>query len=141
MAARITARYRKDGYLLSYATVPPQDVEAGMVRLAVVEGRVGRILITGGGPDSAAFESIAAPLLKDTPLQSVTLQRVIGLLRDYPGVQITDITLSRIDAEAGIYALKVTLKRNRARAFMYSDNRGTDSIGRTRLYSSLSYHR
>jgi hemolysin activation/secretion protein len=138
MAARITERYRKDGYLLSYATVPPQDVQAGMVRFSVVEGRVGTILINGEGIDRPALEAIAKPLLKDAPLQSSTLERVIGLIRDYPGVQITDIALSRTDAEAGIYALKITLKNNRARAFTYIDNRGTQSVGRVRIYSSFS---
>lgn len=138
MAGRLTERYRKAGYLLSYATVPPQNVEAGMVRLAVVEGRVGKIVIAGGGSDEPALEAIAAPLLKDAPLRSSTLERVIGLMRDYPGIQITDIALSRADADAAIYALKITLKRNRARAFAFVDNRGTRSAGRTRLYSSAS---
>src|SRR5688572_17246539 len=36
MAERITERYRQSGYLLSYATVPSQSVQAGIVRLAIV---------------------------------------------------------------------------------------------------------
>ena len=138
MAARLTERYRKGGYLLSYATVPPQDVEAGMVRLSVVEGRVGTILIVGAGTERSALEAIAAPLLKAAPLQASTLERVIGLIRDHPGIQIKDITLSRTDAEAGIYSLKILLKSNRSHAFAYVDNRGTQSVGRTRLYLSTS---
>src|SRR6185295_6792746 len=38
MADAITGRYRQAGYLLSYAMVPTQNVEVGMVRLSVVEG-------------------------------------------------------------------------------------------------------
>ena len=47
MADRITERYRQTGYLLSYATVPTQDVQAGMVRLSIVEGRIGNIIVKG----------------------------------------------------------------------------------------------
>jgi hemolysin activation/secretion protein len=139
IAARITERYRDSGFLLSYATVPSQDVEAGMVRVDVVEGRIGSLAIAGGDADEAAIEAIAAPLLKEVPLKSATLERAIGLMRDYPGVTVADVALSRTDAEAGIYALKITLKRNRTRAFTYMDNRGTQSAARTRLYTSASF--
>src|SRR6185295_1018976 len=35
LAARITRRYRDSGYLLSYASIPAQNVEAGIVSLDV----------------------------------------------------------------------------------------------------------
>ena len=138
MAARITDHYRRTGYLLSYAVVPSQSVEAGMVRVAVVEGRIGDVSVTGAGPDEGAIEAIAAPLLQDSPLKASTLERALGLMRDFPGLKVTDVALVRTDAQAGIYALKITLKRDRARAFVYSDNRGTDSVGKMRFYSSAS---
>lgn len=138
MAARITERYRHSGYLLSYATIPAQSVEAGMVRLAVVEGRIGNVTITGAGPDQAALEAMAAPLLDETPLRLTTLERTIGLIRDFPGLKVTDVALMRSDFAAGIYRLRITVSRDRTRALAYMDNRGTDSIGRLRYYSSLS---
>ncbi len=49
IANAITARYRHAGFLLSYATVPAQNVAAGMVRLAVVEGRISDLSIEGAG--------------------------------------------------------------------------------------------
>lgn len=138
LAGRITQRYRQSGYLLSYASIPPQNVEAGMVRLSVTEGKIGRVTVDGAGSDGAAVEAIAAPLLQDAPLKAATLERVIGLIRDFPGLSVTDIALSRSDAEAGFYALKIRVKRNRVRSFTYTDNRGTQSIGHMRFYSSVS---
>ena len=138
MAARITDQYRRTGYVLSYAVVPPQNVEAGMIRVAVVEGRIGSVSVSGAGAEQGAIESIAAPLLHDSPLKVSTLERALGLMRDLPGLSVTDVALLRTDAQAGLYALRITVKQDRLRGFVYSDNRGTDSVGRMRFYSSAS---
>jgi hemolysin activation/secretion protein len=138
MADRITERYRQTGYLLSYATVPTQDVQAGMVRLAIVEGRIGNIIVKGAGADQLAVEAIAAPLLADTPLRASTLERTIGLVRDFPGLRVIDATLARSGSDSALYDLKITVARDRARAFAYMDNRGSDETGRLRVFSSAS---
>jgi len=138
MADRITERYRQTGYLLSYATVPTQDVQAGMVRLSIVEGRIGNIIVKGAGADQLAVEAIAAPLLADTPLRASTLERTIGLVRDFPGLRVIDATLARSGADSALYDLKITVARDRARALTYMDNRGSDDTGRLRVFSSAS---
>jgi hemolysin activation/secretion protein len=138
VAARITEHYRQTGYVLSYAVVPSQNVEAGMVRIAVVEGRIGNVTFKGAGTEQGALEAIAAPLLQNAPLRTSTLERVLGLMRDFPGLKVTDVALLRTDVEAGLYALNITVKRDRYHALAYSDNRGTESVGRMRFYSSAS---
>jgi hemolysin activation/secretion protein len=139
IAARISDRYRRTGYLLSYAMVPSQNIEAGMARLAVVEGRIGSVTLEGAGADSAAVEAIAAPLMEDAPLRGTTLERAIGLIRDFPGLKVTDVALTRSGMFADVYALKIKVVRDRVRGLGYMDNRGTDSIGRSRLYTSTSF--
>jgi hemolysin activation/secretion protein len=42
-ADRVSAFYRRHGYLVARAYVPPQQIESGVVRIAVSEGRYGRI--------------------------------------------------------------------------------------------------
>ena len=138
IAARITDRYRKAGYLLSYAMVPAQDVRAGIVRIAVVEGLVDTIRIEGAGNGLSTVEAIAAPLLKDVPLRDRTLERAIGLVRDLPGFTVVDASLTRSDADARRHALKIVVARDPIRALAYTDNRVTDENGRIRLYSSAS---
>jgi len=138
IASRITQQYRETGYVLSYAVVPPQNVEAGMVRIDVVEGRIGKVTINGAGAEQGAIESITEPLVHNSPLKASTLERAMGLIRDLPGIKLTDVALLRTDAEAGIYALKITVKRDRSRGFVYSDNRGTEGSAGMRLYSSAS---
>ncbi|MFL6762250.1 MAG: ShlB/FhaC/HecB family hemolysin secretion/activation protein [Sphingomicrobium sp.] len=138
MAQAITARYRQTGYLLSYAMVPQQNVDAGMVRLAVVEGRIDKVSVQGAGSAHAAIEAIAAPLLNGQPVRGASLERTIGLIRDFPGVTVGDIALMRSDAGGGRYTLKISVVPDRFRAFTYADNRGTGSIGHSRVYNSFS---
>lgn len=138
MADRITDRYRRTGYLLSYATVPTQDVKAGMVRLSIVEGRIGNVIVKGAGADQLAVEAITAPLLADRPLRSRTLERTIGLVRDFPGLIVADVALARSAENSALYDLKITVARDRARGFAYMDNRGSDKVGRMRFFSSAS---
>jgi hemolysin activation/secretion protein len=138
MADAITAEYRRTGYLLSYAMVPTQSVEAGMVRLAVVEGRIDKVTIQGGGSAQRTLEAFAAPLVQGGPLKGAALERAIGLIRDFPGLTVTDVALMRSDVEGGRYTLKISVVPQRVRAFTYADNRGTGSIGRSRVYNSLA---
>jgi hemolysin activation/secretion protein len=138
MAQAITARYRQTGYLLSYAIVPSQNVEAGMVRLAVVEGRIDKVSVQGAGSAQGAIEAIAAPLVNGAPLRNGALERAIGLIRDFPGVTVTDIALMRSGIEGGRYTLKITVAPDRVRGFSYADNRRTGSIGHSRVYNSVS---
>lgn len=137
MAAAITAQYHRTGYLLSYATVPTQNVEAGMVRLSVVEGRISNVTVQGAGSAEAAVAAIAAPLLQAGPLKSEELERTIGLVRDFPGLKVTDVALVRSDI-TGAYTLKLAMAQDRTRGFAYFDNRGTGSIAQSRSYNSLS---
>jgi hemolysin activation/secretion protein len=138
MADSITKRYRQAGYLLSYAMVPAQRVDAGMVRLSVVEGRIRDVRVQGAGAAQGAIEAMASPLVKGGPLKSAELERAIGLVRDFPGVTVTDVALMKSDAEAGLYTLKITVAPDRIRAFTYADNRGTGSIGHSRVYNSFA---
>jgi hemolysin activation/secretion protein len=139
IAARITDRYRKEGYLLSYAVVPPQSVQAGIVRIAVFEGQVTALQVEGAGPGRAAIEAAAAPLLKEVPLRAATLERAIGLIRDMPGFTVVDVRLARSDRNPALHSLKIIVARNPIRAFAYSDNRGIDQAARLRFYSSVSF--
>lgn len=109
-----------------------------MVRLAIVEGRIDRVAVQGAGSAQGAIEAIAAPLISRGPLKNSTLERTLGLIRDLPGLRVTDIALMRSDVEAGLYTLKISVAPDRTRALAYADNRGTGSIGKLRVYNSFA---
>ena len=139
IAEQITKHYHRAGYLLSYAMVPAQDVQAGIVRIVVVEGRVEAVSVDGAGADVTAVRAAAAPVLRDAPLRASTLERTIGLIRDTPGYTVVDVGLGRSDEAAGLHALKLVVALDRVRAFAYVDNRTTAGNGRMRAYSSASH--
>ena len=139
IAARITERYRKEGYLLSYAVVPPQSVQAGIVRIAVLEGQIASLQVEGAGAGQSAIEAAAAPLLAEVPLRAATLERTIGLIRDMPGYTVVDVRLARSNKNPALHSLKIIVARNPVRAFAYSDNRGIDKGARLRFYSSVAF--
>ena len=49
IANQITARYRNDGYILSQAVVPQQQIRDGVVQIQIVEGRIARVVIRDEG--------------------------------------------------------------------------------------------
>lgn len=133
LADRITAAYRQAGFLVALAYLPPQDIDSnGTLRIQVIEGTVGRVLVRGSQryrDDQLAASSL--PLI-GRPLRQQELERAIGHARDLPGVSIspalqpgehtgeTDIVLFAEDAERP-YEISAGLS-----------NHGTDSTGRYR---------
>ncbi|AJG19849.1 Hemolysin activation/secretion protein associated with VreARI signaling system [Cupriavidus basilensis] len=87
-ADRITAYYHEHGYLLARAFLPPQDIEDGMVRLEVMEGRYGRIVLQN---KSRAFDGVLRqPLSKlrsGEAVHSAELESSLLLLNDIPGAE------------------------------------------------------
>ncbi|MNO56472.1 Heme/hemopexin transporter protein HuxB precursor [compost metagenome] len=86
---RLTERYRQEGYLLSYAYLPPQDIAEGRVRVVLVEGYIHDVDLEGDiGPASAYLEQLLARLKTERPLTGATLDRYIGLAARVPGVTL-----------------------------------------------------
>jgi len=55
LAERVNALYRAKGVVTAQAVVPPQDVSAGIVRIRLVEGRLGEIRLDGNENTSERF--------------------------------------------------------------------------------------
>lgn len=138
IATAITDRYRQAGYLLSYAVVPRQSVQSGIVHIQIVEGFVSRIQLVGDAKTGGAVRKIFSPLAAERPLRAKTLERIIGLGRDVPGVIISDVQISRSAEVPAQHLLTVVLAKDRFRALSYGDNRGTITNARLRSYSSFS---
>ncbi|ARU89914.1 ShlB/FhaC/HecB family hemolysin secretion/activation protein [Pseudomonas sp. M30-35] len=85
----ITQRYQDDGYLLSYAYLPPQSFNDGVVRVVLVEGYVKNYELRG---DIGSVSSYARKLLDkiqgERPLTRKTFERYTTLLTMIPGVSV-----------------------------------------------------
>jgi len=89
VAARITAYYRRHGYLLSRAYIPAQDVRDNTVEIAVIEGHLAEILVTNESPVAGSLITRYMEHLRSTgPVEGHALERSLLLLSDLPGVEV-----------------------------------------------------
>ncbi|MFL6931341.1 MAG: ShlB/FhaC/HecB family hemolysin secretion/activation protein [Xanthobacteraceae bacterium] len=115
LAQRITARYGRDGYVLSRAVVPPQNLNAqgATIRIQVIEGYVDKVV----WPEKLAryrnfFAAYEAKIVADRPANIRTLERYLLLLGDLPGFKVsTKLEASKTQLAASILVVEVTEKR------------------------------
>ncbi|MBF6027919.1 ShlB/FhaC/HecB family hemolysin secretion/activation protein [Pseudomonas sp. P115] len=85
----ITRRYQEDGYLLSYAFLPEQKFEGGLVQVVLVEGYIRDYQLQGDiGSVSAYVDKLAEKLKAERPLTRKTFERYTTLMSAIPGVTL-----------------------------------------------------
>ncbi len=128
IAAEITARYRNDGYVLSRAIVPAQEIEDGKVELRVIEGYVSRVIFEGDDTRPDILRGIGENITDVRPIRIADLERYVLLLNDQPGVTASSVLRPSPD-QTGAADLIVTVQRDLMRSFATLDNRGTRFVG------------
>jgi len=85
----ITARYKADGYPLSYAWLPDNNFQGGNIRIVLVEGYVAHSDIKSNNPDVAArLQRLAEKIMAEKPLTQDTFDRYSQLMTRTPGVPV-----------------------------------------------------
>jgi len=85
----ITQRYQTDGYLLSYAFLPPQDFDQGVVRVVLVEGYVRDYQLQGDlGSVAGYLQKLVDKIRQERPLTRKTFERYTTLMSRVPGVTL-----------------------------------------------------
>jgi hemolysin activation/secretion protein len=130
IADRITTRYRSDGYLLSQAVLPRQDLRSGILHIRVVEGFVDRVVIEGDSEGDARglLERYGAHITDERPLTVGTLERYLLLMNSLPGTTAG----SALKPAAGTFGaadLVVTVTHTPVEASLSADNRLTRYLG------------
>jgi Hemolysin activation/secretion protein len=90
MAARITEFYRRHGYFVARAYLPPQDVSRHEVTIAVIEGTYGKVTLrnTSRLSDGVALARLEG-LEGTSPIALAPLESRLLRLSDLPGVETT----------------------------------------------------
>ena len=139
IALAVTEYYRESGFILATAFVPEQQVADGIVRLNVLEGRLGDVAVS----NQLIFDPQTIKAAFNNELgEPVTEERIEGALRrinDLPGVRVrgsfspgdnvgeTRLTLGVLDEKA--WSSSVLM-----------DNHGSDTTGKTRLYATTEWN-
>lgn len=139
-AAQIIAdAYRKRGYF-ARAFLPAQNVDDGVVRIRVVEGRFGKIIREDGATraDGGFVEDVVgARLAPGEPYSLAALERGLLLANDLPGIR-ADGTL-KAGTVAGTSDLGLAIRDTPIlSATLGADNAGTRATGLFRGNASVS---
>lgn len=88
-AARVTDYYAARGYILARAYLPPQDVREGVIEIAILEGKIGEIEVTGNERyDSDVILRALTRVRDGKVVEESRLETVINDLNEYPGLNV-----------------------------------------------------
>lgn len=128
IASAITARYRNDGYVLSRAVVPAQEIENGKVELRVIEGYVAHVIFKGSDDRPDILRATGEHITDVRPVRVSDLERYLLLLNDLPGATVTSVLQPATDQTGGA-DLVITVEKDIYQNFTTVDDRGTRYVG------------
>ena len=149
LADRVTAFYRRQGYLVALAYVPVQTVDEGVITIAVLEGEIDRVSLSG----SAAWMGYSEETIRrfseanlcggatedcaGQGVQQASIERALGVVADLPGIAGTTGTLAP-GGRPGTSSLDLDVSAGRRWVGSLSaDNYGNRYVGRERLGAGL----
>ena len=124
---------RGDGYLFATATIEPQPVANGTLRVTLDEGRIDAVRALG--PKNEVVNRLLASLVSHRPATGKEVEKALLLVGDVPGVRVES---SRYIRQDGFGILFVTIVQDRLFGYIQVDNRGSDEVGPVRSTTLLN---
>jgi hemolysin activation/secretion protein len=135
IAASVTTYYRERGFILATAFVPEQEVADGVIRLNVLEGRLGNVTVSNN--QIFTPEVISAAFYGELG-EAVTEERIESALRrinDLPGVRVRGSFSPGKNVGETSLNLGV-LDEKKWSASVLVDNHGSPSTGEIRVFAT-----
>lgn len=133
IANEMTAKYRNNGYLLSRAIVPKQEINSGVVTIRIIEGFVDGYTIQGETRGSnERIRVYADKIINSGTLNSKELERYLLLMNDIPGVTVRAV-LSPSETTAGAATMTLIATDKLVDGMVGVDNYGNTYLGAVRL--------
>jgi hemolysin activation/secretion protein len=140
IAQAISDLYRADGFHLSRAIIPPQDIADGRVRIQIIEGTITEVSLKGDGAEQFGVRPLLEPVLAEYPSRLATLERQLLLINSWPGVRILDTALEEIGGQTGRFRLVVYLKTWHIYTWAGIDNLGSAAVGPWQAYGTAAFN-
>jgi hemolysin activation/secretion protein len=140
-AARITAFYRSRGYLVARAYVPPQQIDRGVVHIAIAEGHVGSVHIANASRTrDSVLARFAAPGRLGDVIDENRLERATLLIQDATGTNGVKASVSPGAApDTSDLAIGVPTARPLSGSVQV-DNYGQSATGTARAIGALQWN-
>lgn len=138
ISAKIADYYHRNGYFLTQAYLPAQDIKEGVVTIAVVVGRYGKVTINN---ETNLSDGLANNLISGVDsgelVESGPLETRLLLLSDLAGVKVNSALVP--GAEPGTSDLNVKLTPGRrVTGSIDGDNAGLPATGKYRLGGTVN---
>jgi hemolysin activation/secretion protein len=133
IAANITSFYRQNGYFVAQAYLPAQDIQQGVVTIAVIEGRYGKVVVNNQSKVSNDLvNSLMSGLQSGDPITTLPLEHRLLLLNDLPGIKVNSTLVP--GAKLGESDLLVNVLPDRSiSGSVDADNAGNRYTGANRV--------
>jgi hemolysin activation/secretion protein len=127
----ITKKYRQDGYFLSRAFIPAQEITDGHVTIRVAEGYIKKVEIEEGLLSSSVVRDITNKITSERPTSSKTLEHYHLLLTDLSGLQNLYGTLAPLEnqQDGGVRLIYSRNKLPTSNGFISLNNYGSKFLG------------
>jgi hemolysin activation/secretion protein len=136
-ADSVTRFYQENGYPVARAVLPAQKVDKGIVRIEVIEGRVGEVRFEGArrySPDDLRWR--LATLRPGSLITTDGLEQDLLLLNDLPG--LTARATLEPGKQFGTTDVTIRLEEKAASAVLRPNNHGRKEIGQQRVDAGAS---
>lgn len=136
VAEEITKYYRSRGLLLAQAFVPVQEVSGGVVKVGVLEGKLGDVTVEGNKRYSTRAIQDAFAQIVGEPVNQLSAEKALFTLNDYPGLDVYGVF--QPGKEIGSTTLAIQVRReDPMEYYVAADNFGPDSTGQYRLRAGV----
>ncbi len=140
MAAAIADFYHQHGYFVAQAYLPAQDIQNGVITIAVMEGRYGKVTLNNQSPVSTDLaQGLLRGLNSGDAVTTSSLETPLLLLSDLPGVRVSS-TLTP-GATMGSSDLMVDLAPGeRVSGSIDADSAGNRYTGANRVGATVNWN-
>ncbi|GAC1319683.1 MAG: ShlB/FhaC/HecB family hemolysin secretion/activation protein [Collimonas sp.] len=138
MAAKIADYYHRNGYFVTQAYLPAQDIKDGVVTIAVIDGQYGKVTLRNQTnlSDNLA-NSLLGGLNSGDPVTSAPLESRLLLLSDLPGVKVKSTLVPGASVGASDLIVDLT-PGQRVTGSIDADNAGNRYTGEYRVGATVN---
>jgi hemolysin activation/secretion protein len=135
IALEVTNYYRSNGFILATAFIPEQEVTDGVVRLGVLEGRLGDVTVSNN--EIFSSDTISAAFSKNLgdPVTEEAIESTLRRINDLPGVSVRGSFSP--GQNVGETSLNLGVMEEKSwTASVLMDNHGSEITGQNRAFAT-----
>jgi len=138
LADSVSEYYRARGYFLAKAVLPEQDIVNGVVNLEILEGKPGKVEITGNNHYATSFlDSFFNRIRRQGVIRKNNLERALLIMNSLPGLKATSV-LEAGDVKGTTDILVTVVEGKQTRGTLEADNFGS-RFARVRAQAGVDF--